>query len=775
MSSAPRDLFRQFANHWLLIAAGIFSLSMVVMTYNLYASHVELRDNADARLIAASDARSAAIGDFIRERRQDVARLAGGEAIADYFGNRDLGMSVKYGLFASLAAIEHTFKEVMDKDRLQDQRIYEGLTFFDRDGVPQVKLGAAAPQANPAAEVSEPDIAIDARRRLIMVRAPVIYKDEVRGAVEAVIGLDLLAPLMVSKELWRPREFLLDNDGAVLFPTEPKPASATALDRELASLPAGRILPLSAAEFPELKGYFALRAPVKGADLSILRLASEEELYGRGLSPLTAFCMGLFSVLLFALALGFDLMRKTAARLHEEKIHGLAFYDQITGLPNRCLLIERIREAQAANARHKAFGALMFIDLDNFKTLNDTLGHDMGDLLLTQVAERLKGCVDRGDMVARLGGDEFVVLLGDLGTRNVKIAAMRAEAVGERILRAFSLDYDLKGYDYSCTLSIGVAFLEPENPSIDDLLKRADLAMYDAKAGGRNGLRFFDPFMQTMISAKAALEADLREDMKKADRILLYYQPQVDHQGKLVGAEALVRWVHPQRGMVPPAEFIPVAESAGLILSLGALVLEIACRQLARWAEDPATAHLTIAVNVSAIQMRHKNFAEQVIRILEETGANPHRLKLELTESTLIKNIGDVIAKMEKLKAIGVSFSLDDFGTGFSSLAYLKRLPLDQIKIDISFVQDVLVDANDAAIAQTIIALGHILDLSVVAEGVETEEQYDFLARYGQLSYQGYLFGRPLPAADFERLVAAFSPRRRTSRTIQGAVIARAG
>jgi diguanylate cyclase (GGDEF)-like protein len=411
----------------------------------------------------------------------------------------------------------------------------------------------------------------------------------------------------------------------------------------------------------------------------------------------------------------------------------------------------------------------MFIDLDNFKTLNDTLGHDMGDLLLTQVAKRLAGCVGANDTVARFGGDEFVVLLANLGTQDAAVATLRAEAVGERILAVFSVDYNLKGHDYPCTLSIGAALLDPENPLVDEPLKRADLAMYDAKAGGRNGLRFFDPFMQTMISARVTLETDLREDMKR-DRIVLHYQPQVDHQGRLVGAEALARWPHAQRGMVLPSEFIPVAESAGLILPLGVMVLESACRQLVRWSSNPATEHLTVAVNVSAIQMRQNKFAEQVRKIVEETGANPHRLKLELTESTLISNIGDVIAKMEKLKSIGIGFALDDFGTGFSSLSYLKRLPLDQIKIDISFVRDVLVDANDAAIAQTIIALGNILGLSVIAEGVETQEQYDFLSRYGQLSYQGYLFGRPLPPSDFEDLARAFSPRQRASKQGGGAM-----
>jgi diguanylate cyclase (GGDEF)-like protein/PAS domain S-box-containing protein len=443
----------------------------------------------------------------------------------------------------------------------------------------------------------------------------------------------------------------------------------------------------------------------------------------------------------------------------EEKIQELAFFDQLTGLPNRVLLIDRVRQALNANTRNKSFGALLFIDLDNFKTLNDSLGHDMGDLLLKKAAQRISSCVRADDTVARFGGDEFVVLLANLGTQKAKAAALQAEAIGEKILAAFTETFHLDPYEYPCTPSVGATLFSPEDRNVDELLKRADLAMYDAKTAGRNGLRFFDPVMQTMISARAALETDLREDLKK-ERLLLHYQPQVDHEGRLLGAEALARWPHAQRGMVSPSEFIPVAESTGLILPLGALMLKIACRQLARWSADPATERLTVAINVSALQMRQKNFVEQVRAIIEQTGADPHRLKIELTESALVSNVDDVIAKMDKLKAIGIGFSLDDFGTGYSSLSYLKRLPLDQLKIDRSFVKDVLVDPNDAAIAQMIIALSKSLGLSVIAEGVETEEQYSFLARHGQLNYQGYLFGRPLPPEDFERLARAFSPRR---------------
>jgi diguanylate cyclase (GGDEF)-like protein len=440
----------------------------------------------------------------------------------------------------------------------------------------------------------------------------------------------------------------------------------------------------------------------------------------------------------------------------EEKIQELAFFDQLTRLPNRVLLIDRMRQALNSNARNRSFGALLFIDLDNFKSLNDSLGHDIGDLLLKTAAQRILKCVRAEDTVARFGGDEFVVLLANLGTHKAKAAALEAEAVGEMILAAFTESFQLDTYEYPCTPSIGVALFSPADRNVDELLKRADLAMYDAKTGGRNGLRFFDPAMQTMISARAALETDLREDIKK-ERLLLHYQPQVDHEGRITGAEALARWPHATRGMVSPSEFIPMAESTGLILPLGALMLRTACRQLARWASDPATERLTIAINVSALQLRQKAFVEQVRAIIEQTRANPSRLKIELTESVLVSNVEDVISKMDKLKALGIGFSLDDFGTGYSSLSYLKRLPLDQLKIDRSFVKDVLVDTNDAAIAQMIIALSQSLGLSVIAEGVETEEQYAFLASLGQLSYQGYLFGRPLPPEDFDTLAQSFS------------------
>jgi diguanylate cyclase (GGDEF)-like protein/PAS domain S-box-containing protein len=436
----------------------------------------------------------------------------------------------------------------------------------------------------------------------------------------------------------------------------------------------------------------------------------------------------------------------------EMQIRQLAFYDPLTLLPNRRLLADRLQQALIASTRSQREGALLFIDLDNFKTLNDTLGHDKGDLLLQEVARRVSDCLRECDTVARLGGDEFVVMLEDLSDNSLE-AASQAEGVGEKILTAISQPYDLAGQDYRCSSSIGVTLFGAPHHSSDELMKRADLAMYQSKAAGRNTLRFFDPAMQAKVSARAGLEADLREGLKQA-QFVLHYQPQLNASGHVTGVESLVRWQHPQRGLVPPGEFIPLAEETGLILPLGNWVLESACRQLAQWAPDPKRADLCVAVNVSAGQMHQADFVEQVQAVLARTGANPKRLKLELTESLLLKDIEDTIVKMKRLKAQGIGFSLDDFGTGYSSLSYLKRLPLEQLKIDQSFVRDVLTDPNDAAIARTVVALAQSLGLSVIAEGVETQAQCDFLAQQGCNAYQGYLFSRPLPIAAFEAFLA---------------------
>jgi diguanylate cyclase (GGDEF)-like protein/PAS domain S-box-containing protein len=447
-----------------------------------------------------------------------------------------------------------------------------------------------------------------------------------------------------------------------------------------------------------------------------------------------------------------DISERKAA---EDKINELAFFDQLTGLPNRTLLLDRLKQAMTASSRSGSYGALLLVDLDNFKTVNDTHGHDMGDLLLKQVAQRLTTCLRAGDTAARLGGDEFVVMLANLSTSD-RDAANQTETVGEKILATLNQPYQLGNVQWHSTPSIGVILFSGELTEIDSLLKQADLAMYKSKEAGRNALHFFDPEMEVVVMKRAHLETDLRAALAQ-QQFLLHYQGQVAG-GQLSGAEVLVRWQHPERGMVSPLEFIPFAEETGLILPLGHWVLETACRQLSAWATQPDLAHLTVAVNVSARQFRHKDFVAQVLAVLDATRVNPQRLKLELTESLLVANVEEVIEKMHALKAKGVGFSLDDFGTGYSSLAYLKRLPLDQLKIDQSFVRDVLTDPNDAAIARTVVALAQSLGLGVIAEGVETAAQREFLASFGCHAYQGYLFSRPLPVDGFEHFARTASP-----------------
>lgn len=441
----------------------------------------------------------------------------------------------------------------------------------------------------------------------------------------------------------------------------------------------------------------------------------------------------------------------TRRKADEEEIRSLALYDFLTRLPNRRCLMDRLQQALASSARSGRRGALLFIDLDNFKDLNDTLGHNMGDLLLLQAAERFIACVRECDTVARLGGDEFVVMLENLN-EDIREAAEQAELVGKKILVRLQQPYLLGTHQHTCTSSIGVTMFHGHGEKIEDLLKQTDLAMYQAKAAGRNTLRFFDPNMQTVVTARAALDADLHRGMQQ-DQFQLHYQPQVNANGRITGAEALLRWIHPLRGMVSPVEFIPAAEASGLILQLGQWVLSTACAQLLAWSTQAHTASLSLAVNVSPRQFRQPDFVEQVLTLLKRSGADPGKLKLELTESLVLDDIEETISKMSALQAHGVGISLDDFGTGYSSLAYLKRLPIYQLKIDRSFVRDVPGNPDDAAIIKTIITLAQSMGLTTIAEGVESEAQRSFLAGQGCNAYQGYLFGRPSPPEEFEQLI----------------------
>jgi diguanylate cyclase (GGDEF)-like protein len=442
----------------------------------------------------------------------------------------------------------------------------------------------------------------------------------------------------------------------------------------------------------------------------------------------------------------------TDLRRASAEIESLAFYDPLTGLPNRRLLLDRLTQAAVHAIRSGQMGAILFLDLDHFKVLNDTLGHEVGDLLLQQVAQRLREAVRAYDTVARLGGDEFVVMLSELSWDRAE-ATLHAQRVGEKILSALGQPYQLAGQSHRAGgCSIGIALFGLGSQPAAELLKQADIAMYQVKARRGNGLCFFDPQMQIEINEHARLESDLQTALTEG-QFELYYQPQFTLGGQMVGAEALLRWRHPQQGIVSPTEFIAVAEDSGLIVPMGLWALRTACLQLAAWQDDSRYAALQLAVNVSARQFRQSDFADQVIAIVQQTGVRAHLLKLELTESLVLDDVQDSTAKMHQLRTKGVRFAMDDFGTGHSSLAYLTRLPLHQLKIDQSFVRNIGERHADDVIVQTIIGMARTLDLEVIAEGVETVAQRDFLARHGCDLYQGYLFGRPMPVEALQTLI----------------------
>lgn len=440
-----------------------------------------------------------------------------------------------------------------------------------------------------------------------------------------------------------------------------------------------------------------------------------------------------------------DITERKAA---SEEIERLAFYDTLTNLPNRRLLLDRLQLAIASSNRSGHYGALLFIDMDNFKILNDSYGHEIGDLFLQTIADRLILCVRVNDTVARLGGDEFVVMLEDL-SKNAVEAASQTDMIGKKIISALNQAYQLTDVIYESGASIGCALFNSDASTIEELFKQIDIAMYQAKASGGNGLRFFDPKMQQKLADRVALENDLRQAITQG-QFELYYQAQTTHQGDIIGAEVLIRWQHPQRGLVFPGDFIPLAEETGLILPLGLWILEAACRQLKIWEKDERTQHLQLSVNVSPKQFHQSNFVELVCQIFRRTAIQIGQLKLELTETLVLDNIEDTIHKMQTLRKMGVNFSMDDFGTGYSSLAYLTQLPLAQLKIDRSFINNIGVTASDAVIIQTIIGMTENLGIDVIAEGVETESQRAFLEKHGCPFYQGYLFSKPVSIDHFE-------------------------
>jgi diguanylate cyclase (GGDEF)-like protein/PAS domain S-box-containing protein len=438
----------------------------------------------------------------------------------------------------------------------------------------------------------------------------------------------------------------------------------------------------------------------------------------------------------------------TERKASEEKIRSLAFYDMLTELANRRLLTERLEHAIAMQARTGYYGALLFLDLDNFKLLNDTQGHGVGDELLIEVAQRLKACVRDTDTVARLGGDEFIVLLGELDAMPDN-AAVQVKSIAEKIVSALAEPYVLTTIVHNCSSSIGIVLFNASGTTAYNVLSQADTAMYAAKKSGKNTYRFFDPAMQQELEQRAKFESALRQAINNG-QLKLFYQPQVDDKKQMIGVEALIRWYHPELGLIQPIQFIPLAEETDIILLIGRWVLETACAQLKAWRNLPLARNLSIAVNVSAKQFYQPDFVDEVRTIMSQYAIEPKQLKLELTESMVLKEIDAAIAKMLELKAIGIVLAMDDFGTGYSSLSYLKDLPFDQIKIDKSFMENILENNNDAYIIHSVITLGKLMEIAVIAEGVEDSEQDELLKSLGCTVFQGYLFGKPLPIEELE-------------------------
>lgn len=437
----------------------------------------------------------------------------------------------------------------------------------------------------------------------------------------------------------------------------------------------------------------------------------------------------------------------TDRKIVERRAHHLAFYDVLTDLPNRRLMLDRLNQNMANSTRGHSYKGILFLDLDNFKDLNDNYGHDLGDRMLVETGQRIQQCVREVDTVSRLGGDEFVVLLGHLATTS-EGAANNASTVAEKIMAVLQLPYIFDSLHYQSSASMGIVLFKDQRLPIDELLKRADMAMYQSKAMGKNNYNFFDSGMQERIESRRALKDDLLTAISMQE-FQLYYQPQLDINNRCLGAEALIRWNSPNRGFVPPIDFISFAEDSGLIIPLGHWVLDQACKQLRIWQDSGNTRHLRLAINLSVIQFQHDGFVEEVLAAIADHKIDPTTLKIEITESIFVKDIDSTIIKINQLRNAGIGFSIDDFGTGFSSLSYVKRLPINQLKIDRSFVDDILTDPSDEAICRTIIAMGETLKLITIAEGVETVEQWEVLKKAGCNEAQGFLFARPMPIDEF--------------------------
>ncbi len=797
-----------------IVSGAALSLFVITLVATSYSSQARLRESMLGGMALDSEMRAAAIGYFLSERRNDVQDLARSAEVEAFFANRALKMTLEYGLAASLARIGARF------DRLRAQKVVERGPIYDRvellapEGTVLAESGVPRPGSAPSPHESAgrawPEVAVDPQSRYLVVRAAVEFRGEHVAQV-----LAWLAPATLAASLLQPedgaqarRDFLLDRHDLLLLDRDVTrwPPPLTDVLREL-SAGAPRVVPLGRDPLSR-EDVAVVRAPVPASDLSLVSVTPARDLLGPANTTTLLLAAGALPVVVLGAGLLLDRARRlnlalraryaessrrrgelegrnTALQLEIrrreevehalrtqqglleqrsqelqraiEETHTLAFYDSVTGLGNRTLFRECLRRSLARAQRRGQSVAVLFLDVDRFKRINDTLGHPAGDDLLKEVARRLEGCVRQADVVARdpgdgaehcvsrQGGDEFTILLGDLDD------PYQATGVARRVIDLLSRPIQVRGQEVVVTGSLGISLFPGDGSDPDTLIKNADTAMYSAKAQGRNRYQFYEPTMQMTAMHRLSLEGELRKALER-NELRVYFQPQIQvESGRAVAVEALVRWQHPVRGMVPPADFISVAEETGLITPLTEWVIRAACAQGMEWRRRGCRP-VRVAVNVSARQFGEPVYAA-VERALRETGFPGCDLEVELTEGVLMENTAEASRVLSQLKALGARVSIDDFGTGYSSLAYLKAFPIDTLKIDRSFVRDLPGDPNSAAITRTIVAMARSLGLELVAEGVETEGQLTFLRALGCDLVQGYLFGRPAPAESLEPML----------------------
>ena len=768
--SAP-NLLKLFV---LFVALAMIAPITGVVVLQVYSP--QLKQEAYSNLEAIAKLKSSQIENWLSERQSDAQALAANQIFAEqirqYLQHRDARRQAL--IMSNLSAIKnaHGYDDILllntNGQLMLTQADYEDMT-------PTLKEQIRKSVANRTVQRGE--LYRGKNGQVHIIWAEPIFVSDTNGLHSVAIVLfkvsaqDFLYPLIRIWPTYSPsaESLLIRRDGEhFLYLNDLRHSKEAALNLRFSMSKMSVIIANHAKKSATTEGQdyrnknvLAAYRPVAGTDWFIITKVDQDEVMVP-LQKLVFWVSFIAFSAVIALSVALLILWRQQRRIHQilmhtqkmeaqDAIYDLAFYDTLTKLPNRRLLLDRLKQAHAASMRSGRQGALLLLDLDHFKTLNDTLGHHIGDLLLQLVAERISANVRQGDTVARFGGDEFVILLENLSEQAFEAAALTT-TIAEKILSALNQPYQLAMHQYSNTPSIGATLFNGHDFAIDELLKQADIAMYQSKTEGRNTLRFFDTKMQEAIATRVDLEHELRKALE-LQQFQLHYQVQIDITGKPIGAEALIRWLHPERGMISPLNFIPMAEETGLILPIGQWVLDTACAQLKLWEQNELTQYLTLSVNVSAKQFHQASFVAQVQATVMRYAIDPSLLNLELTESMLLEDVNSMIVKMNTLREISIRFELDDFGTGYSSLQYLKQLPLYQLKIDQSFVRDIAIDSSDRALVRTIITMAHNLELEVIAEGVETSDQHQFLKNNGCTHYQGYLFGKPVPIDAFEALL----------------------